>query len=396
MISQWEEVSLKDVCNDISYGYTASATHEDTGVKFLRITDIVPSQLDWNTVPFCEISDKDAEKYKLYIGDIVIARTGATTGYNHTLKSDINAVFASYLIRYKINPKIANPFYVGYNLKSENWKGYVENIIGGSAQPGANAQQFASYEFLLPPLPEQEAIAEVLSSLDDKIDLLHRNNKTLEQLAETLFRQWFIEEADDSWEKDMLGNHITIKRGGSPRPIHDYIVPTGYKWLKISDVSGLNTPYVFDIKESIKESGLNKTVFLKSGSLVLSNSATPGIPKILAVDTCIHDGWLYFPNSIFSIEFMYLLFNYIRPELIQLGNGSIFTNLKTDILKEYVIQIPDGKTLEKFDNLIAPIFNKLLKNTKQIKQLEQLRDTLLPKLMSGEVRVQDIKTTIPA
>ena len=101
-------------------------------------------------------------KYKLQIGDIVIARTGATTGYNKIIKIDTDAIFASYLIRYKINVSIANPFYIGHLLRSSIWNSFVEGILGGSAQPGANAKQFASFEFPLPPLPEQQSIAEVL------------------------------------------------------------------------------------------------------------------------------------------------------------------------------------------------------------------------------------------
>ena len=228
----------------------------------------------------------------------------------------------------------------------------------------------------------------MLSSLDDKIDLLHRQNQTLEDLAQTLFRQWFIEEAKEEWKEKPLGEFVTIKRGGSPRPIQDYLSDSGLRWLKISDVTSLNSPFIFDIKEHIKEEGLNKTTLLKTGSLVLSNSATPGIPKILQVDSCVHDGWLHFPKSYFSNEFLYLLFLYIRPQLLMQGNGSIFTNLKTDILKEFVIPVPDEKSLTDFQTQIVSIFEKLLSNAKQIQTLENLRDTLLPKLLSGEVRVE--------
>lgn len=383
------EVDLTTVCDTITYGYTASATDEDTGVKFLRITDIVPDRINWETVPFCLINEKDVEKYQLNIGDIVVARTGATTGWNKTIKHlNHKAVYASFLIKYSVDRSIADPNYVGYNLQSSNWYDYVEAIAGGSAQPGANAKQLGSFKFLLPSLSEQKAIASVLSSLDDKIDLLHRQNKTLEAMAETLFRQWFIEEAKEDWEDKQLGTLLTVKRGGSPRPIQDYLSDSGYRWLKISDVTSLNSPFVFNIKEHIKEEGLSKTTLLQAGKLVLSNSATPAIPKILMVDTCIHDGWLHFPVSTYSNEYLYLLFNHIRPELLQLGNGSIFTNLKTDILKEYVVKHPDEATLLKFQTVIEPIFTKLLENAKQIQTLENLRDTLLPKLMSGEVRVQ--------
>jgi len=258
----------------------------------------------------------------------------------------------------------------------------------GSTFPNVSRDQLENLELSTPPLPEQKAIASVLSSLDDKIDLLHRQNKTLEAMAETLFRQWFIEEAQEDWEVRPLGEFVTVKRGGSPRPIQEYLSETGFRWLKISDATKTASPFIFEIKEHIKEEGLNKTTLLKAGTLVLSNSATPGIPKILQIDSCIHDGWLHFPKSHFSNEFLYLLFKKIRPELLNQGNGSIFTNLKTDILKEYPIPIADDESLLLFDNQIKPIFDKLLKNTTQIQTLEKLRDTLLPRLMSGEVRIQ--------
>lgn len=195
----------------------------------------------------------------------------------------------------------------------------------------------------------------------------------------------------DDWKSDVLGSFIEIKRGGSPRPIQDFISDIGLRWLKISDVTSLNTPYVLEIKEHIKESGLKKTVFLKAGSLVLSNSATPGIPKILDVDSCIHDGWLYFPHSKLSNEFLYLLFKYIRNDLLQLGNGSVFTNLKTDILRQFRFNMPTEKVLSEFQEIVYPMFNVMLNIARENKRLSELRDTLLPKLMNGEIDVSDVK-----
>jgi type I restriction enzyme S subunit len=239
-------------------------------------------------------------------------------------------------------------------------------------------------------LIEQSAIANVLSSLDDKIDLLHRQNETLEKMAEALFRQWFVEEAKEDWEILPLGSQVSVKRGGSPRPIQDYLAENGLRWLKISDATKEMSPYIFEIKEFIRPEGLSKTTYLKKGTLVLSNSATPGIPKILQVDTCIHDGWLHFPESNFSNEFLYLLFKKIRPELIQYGNGSIFTNLKTEILKDYPITVPDNESLVLFNNSISPVFEKMLKNQVQIRILISLRESLLPQLLNGEVKVSQL------
>lgn len=259
--------------------------------------------------------------------------------------------------------------------------------ITWAVQPKLSKENLLKICFLIPEsLPEQQAIAAILSSFDDKIELLRAENQTLEQMGQELFKERFGKSPNIKvW---MLGDWVDVKRGSSPRPIQDYISEKGYKWLKISDASAVDSPFIFDIKECIREEGLNKTILLKSGTLVLSNSATPGIPKILAVDSCIHDGWLHFPKSRFSNEFLYLLFKEIRPKLIQQGSGSVFTNLKTDILKKYEIPIPDQETLSKFDLVIKPLFNKIRANSEQIQTLSATRDQLLPKLMSGEVRVE--------
>lgn len=194
----------------------------------------------------------------------------------------------------------------------------------------------------------------------------------------------------DTWKEGVLGDFVEIKRGGSPRPIQNYLSDSGLHWLKISDATCITSPFINEIKEYIIEDGLKKTVFLKAGALVLSNSATPGLPKILDIDTCIHDGWLYFPTSKLSNEYLYLYFKHIRENLVALGNGSVFTNLKTDILKNYPTYLPTQDVLNQFDNIVKPIFEAILSNTRETKNLSTIRDTLLPRLMSGELDVSNI------
>lgn len=242
----------------------------------------------------------------------------------------------------------------------------------------------------------QENIASVLGSIDDKIEENERINKNLEQQAMALFKSWFIDyepfdrQVPTTWKCGVLGDFVEIKRGGSPRPIQNFLSDSGLHWLKISDATGISSPFINEIKEYIIEEGLKKTVFLKAGSLVLSNSATPGLPKILDIDTCIHDGWLYFPSSKFSNEYLYLYFKHIRDNLVALGNGSVFTNLKTDILKNYPTNLPTDEVLNEFDEIIKPIFSMILSKTRESKRLTEIRDTLLPRLMSGELDVSDI------
>ena len=287
----------------------------------------------------------------------------------------------------EINEAIVLPKFLFYKMSLINFMNYNE----GTTIPSLRTETLNRLVFDIPPLPTQQKIAAILSSLDDKIELNNKINTNLEQQAWALFKNWFVDfepfggKMPEGWKIGKLGDFVDIKRGGSPRPIQKFLSDEGYRWLKISDVTSLSAPFVLNIAEHIKEEGLSKTVFLKAGSLVLSNSATPGIPKILDLDTCIHDGWLYFPKSQLSNEYLYLLFKEIRPQLLNLGNGSIFTNLKTDILKNFEISLPSTETLSKFQNIIKPIFEKELATQREIKQLETLRDTLLPKLMNGEI-----------
>ena len=272
----------------------------------------------------------------------------------------------------------------------------IKSMVGSSGRQRVQTDVIKKLNIALPPYKEQKKIGQILKGLDDKIKLNNEINSNLEQQALILFKSWFIDydnhngQVPSDWTDGVLGDFVEIKRGGSPRPIQNFLSDSGLHWLKISDATGISSPFINEIKEYIIEAGLNKTVFLKSGNLVLSNSATPGIPKILDIDTCIHDGWLYFPKSMFSNEYLYLFFKHIRHNLVLLGNGSVFTNLKTEILKNYPIILPNQDTLEKFDSIIKPIFSAILSNTREIQRLSQIRATLLPKLMSGEIDLSNI------
>ena len=282
--------------------------------------------------------------------------------------------------------------YLAYLLGAMN----LGRLSGQSAQPGLSVKVLAQQEIDMPSLEQQKKVSSILALIEDKIELNNKINKNLEQQAQALFKSWFLDyepwdgSVPDSWNSGKLGNFVEIKRGGSPRPIQEYLSDSGLRWLKISDVTSLQTPFVIDIKDHIIEAGLRKTVFLKAGSLVLSNSATPGVPKIIDVDSCIHDGWLYFPESKFSKEYLYLYFKYIRQQLVNLSNGSVFNNLKTDILKGYPTKLPDKETLQRFDNIVKPMFLQMQNLTRESHKLVDMRNALLPKLISGELDVSNL------
>ena len=176
---------------------------------------------------------------------------------------------------------------------------------------------------------------ELLERAEQRQAIEKKDNSDIQNLFPNAFE--FTEEMGwipKGWGVSKLGEYIEVKRGGSPRPIHDYLVPKGLPWVKISDATASNSRFLVETKQFIKPEGLNKTTLLKKGSLILSNSATPGLPKFLDLDACIHDGWLHFPKKkIFTDNYLYQLFLVVRQELLMQGNGSVFTNLKTDILK---------------------------------------------------------------
>lgn len=380
-----------------SYGIGASAVDRSEDLyTYLRITDIRDDGT-LNTEDLKSVDDEKAAQYLLKPNDIVFARTGASTGRNYFYDgTDGELVYAGFLIKFSIDPEKVNPKYVKYYCLSDAYRGWIHSFNTGSTRGNINARTLGEMPIPIPPRSQQDGIVAILSSLDEKIRKNTEINKNLEQQTQALFKSWFLDYdpwsgvVPDSWINGKLGDFADIKRGGSPRPIQEYLSESGLRWLKISDVTSLQTPFVIDIKDHIIEDGLKKTVFLKAGSLVLSNSATPGVPKILDVDSCIHDGWLYFPKSKFSKEYLYLYFKYIRQQLVNLSNGSVFNNLKTDILKGYPTILPDEGALHRFDDIVKPMFLQMQNLTRESHRLADTRDAILPQLMSGELDVSDI------
>ena len=402
MTFNWRNVKLGDIADVTKlagFEFTKYIKYDNTGeIIALRALNIRNGTLDLSEIKKIkkEVSNS-LLRSKLYANDILLTYTG--NGYGDCAIITENDKFHLAPNVCKLTPKLefVNPYYLYTYIRSRFFYNQMNNYIGGSGQPTIPMKTIRILKIPIVDLETQQKIAKVLSAIDDKIELNNSINNNLEQQAQAIFKSWFIDFEPfngiipDDWSEDILGNFIEIKRGGSPRPIQDYIADSGYRWLKISDATSIQSPFILNIKEHIKERGINKTVLLKSGSLVLSNSATPGIPKILDVDSCIHDGWLYFPKSMLSNEYLYLLFKFIRPNLVALGNGSVFTNLKTDILRNYNTILPDKETLTKFDGVVSVIFKQILYNTRENEKLIQLRDTLLPKLMSGEIDVSKVE-----
>ena len=402
MTSEWHEVPLRELVGYISKGIAPSYA-EEASESTIRVLN---QKCNRNfRISYGDSRLHDTLKKKVpperYVkpDDILINSTGAGTAGRIAQIEDVPSATTidGHMILIRSNGKVTQKF-LGYALKAHQWE-VLQLDEGSTGQTELNRDRLLDEIMINYPVSfdEQNAIVGTLESIDRKLIVNEQLNDNLQQQAAALFESWFVNYdpwdgvQPSEWENAPLGSFVEIKRGGSPRPIQDFLSDLGLRWLKISDVTSLSSPFVLEIKEHIKEEGLRKTVFLHAGELVLSNSATPGIPKILDVDTCIHDGWLYFPKSELSKYYLYLFFKHIRKELVALGNGSVFTNLKTDILKAFPATKADESTLKEFDALVTPLFDAMLNADRENFKLAAMRDALLPKLMSGEIDVSAVQ-----
>jgi len=267
----------------------------------------------------------------------------------------------------------------------------------GTAVPIVNKTDFENLETELPPLEEQKAIAEVLSSLDDKIDLLHRQNQTLESLAQTLFRQWFIEEAKEEWEDISLDKCcIKITKGTTPTTLKKQFVESGINFIKVNciDEKGSFLKDKFDFIDDETNELLNRSK-LEKGDILYSIAGTIGRlamvdDEILPANVNQALAILRVDKSVINPYFVkYCLFDKdITFELHSKIVHAVQPNLSLGEISNTLIPYPPKEILDSFSNQIEPIEEKINQNKKQIQTLENLRDTLLPKLLSGEVRVK--------
>jgi type I restriction enzyme S subunit len=304
------------------------------------------------------------KKSKLKGGEIIISNVGAYSGtvflapkLGIPMTLGPNAVMMEF--------KDGNDFYFHW-LKSPAGQFSLEGIISGSAQPKFNKTSFRAMKIPVPPIEEQHAIASILSSLDDKIDLLHRQNQTLEQLAETLFRQWFVEDADESWEEGVLGDLVEVKYGKDHKKLLDGTIP-------IYGSGGL----MRNAEKSLYEG--ESVLIPRKGTL---NNVMYVNEAFWTVDTMFY--------TIMKREHLAkFIYQFIKQkDLASMNVGSAVPSMTTAVLNNMPIEIPPKEILDKFDYIVSELYDKIKSNQTQIHTLTALRDTLLPKLMSGEVRIE--------
>ncbi len=273
-----------------------------------------------------------------------------------------------------------DPKFIFYFLQSFDFEKFSDK----STVPGINRNHLHTEEVTIPSLPEQKSIASILSSLDDKIDLIHRQNATLEKMAETLFRQWFVEEAKEEWEMGKLGDEFDFVMGASP-PGESY----NEEGIGIPMYQG-NADFGFRFPTN-RVFTTDPKRFADKFDTLISVRAPVGEQNMANERCCIGRGVAAFrfkaDNSFYT--YAYYKMKSLMNDIKQFNEtGTVFGSISKSDFENIDVLLPDAKTINKFQDEVKPIDDKIITNTNQIRTLTALRDTLLPKLMSGEVTVE--------
>ena len=412
---------LADYCSSIDYGYTTSACDDPAGPHFLRITDIVTGPPRWDQVPYCNADERIAAKFKLNDRDIVVARTGATTGVSSYIREPPPAVFASYLVRLTIDETVADARFASYYLKGPQFWGFMRGVLGDkSAQPNASAKTITQAPASFPPVDEQRAIAGVLGALDDKIEQNRRTARALERLARTIFRAWFVD-----------FEPVKAKAAGAtsfpsvPQAVFDALptrfvdseigpVPEGWEMKPIATIATFLNGLALQ-KYPPRGDGADLRVIkiaeLRKGSAEGAAWANGDVADQYVIgDRDLLFSWsgtleaeFWFGGKgalnqhLFKVTSMHFpswfCFLWIRQHLpwfraIASSKATTMGHIKRGHLQETPVVVPPNEVLHEANEVIGPVYDLFGQLMIESRKLAAMRDVLLPKLLSGEVRVR--------
>ncbi|MEK6452072.1 MULTISPECIES: restriction endonuclease subunit S [unclassified Myroides] len=381
---EWKDCRLSDIISLVGGGTPKTSVSEfwNGNIPWLSVVDFNTGRkyVSETEKHITDIGLQNSSTKLLEKGDIIISArgtVGALAILNETMAFNQSCYGIKALEKYSFNDFI---FYL-LKFTIANLKQFAH----GGVFDTITRDTFREIEIKLPPLEEQKAIADVLSSLDDKIDLLHEQNQTLENLAETLFCQWFIEEAKEEWEECSLSRIATFLNGLA---CQKYPPKDGVNKLPVLKIKELTTGITDNSDWATNE--VKSSYIIKEGDVIFAWSASLMV-KIWNGEECVLNQHLFKVSSDrFPKWFYYFWCKQHLREFISIAQSHATTmgHIKRSDLDEAMVLIPSEKEIVKMTEKIEPLLNKMQINNIQIKTLTKLRDTLLPKLMSGEVRVK--------
>lgn len=372
-MSEWKEYNLIDLCTKIGSGATprgGGESYKETGISLIRSQNVLDFQFSISGLAF--IDNEQAHELKNVIvkeNDVLLNITGDSVARvckvpRKILPARVNQHVA--IVR-SDSQKLNSDFLLYYLQSIKEHLLSISEI--GATRRAITKRMIENLKIIIPELREQTSIASILSSLDDKIELLHRQNSTLEKMAETLFRQWFVEEVMEDWEEGKLSDLFIVKYGKDHKKLLDGKIPVfgSGGLVRYADKS------LYD-KESI--------LIPRKGTL---NNVMYQDEPFWTVDTMFYTE-MKNPNI---AKFVYHFLK--EQDLASMNVGSAVPSMTTEIINNMPLQIPPKEFFEKFEGIVAPLYAKIKSNKFQISTLTALRDTFLPKLMSGEIRIEKME-----
>ena len=386
----WNYEPLENFLNLITYGFTNPMPTTIEGPVMITAKDINEGRIKYESArrtSWDAYNTLLTKKSKPEINDVLVTKDGSIGRIAIVNRNDICISQSVALIR--CNDRIV-PLFLKYLLEAPQYQDLIERDADGSTIKHVYITRINKMLTGVPCVKEQNKIIETIDCLQNKIDLLSRQNKTLEQLAETLFKQWFVEEADESWKVGKLDDVISVKGGTTPSTTKPEYWDGTINWTSPRDLSNNNSIFLFDTDRKITKQGLEQigSGLLPVGTVLLSSRAPIGYLVITQIPVAINQGYIAVVcDKIISNWFIYLWIKSNLETIINAANGSVFLEISKSTFKELQFVIPPTEKLKFFDTEAEPLFQKIKTNIIEVKTLTLLRDSLLPKLMSGEIRV---------
>lgn len=403
----WSSVKLKDISvgNKGNYGIGASAVeYDDSLYTYLRITDITDDGR-LNKEGLMSVDDEDAKNYLLYEDDIVFARTGNSTGRSYFYEpSDGELVYAGFLIKFKLDRNKVNPRYIKLYTLTKQYRNWIDSFSTGSTRKNINAKMYGEMDIYIPPRKVQDNIVNIIEPLNKKIEINNKINKNIEEMAQTIFKQWFIDfefpnedgkpykssggkmvESElgmipKEWSLFGLGDLFTFKKGKKPKDIVEKQKSETYQKYLTIDVLNQNSE-LFALADKVIECDDEDILMVmdgaSSGNIYTGMSGVVGstLAKLEVKDSKLK-------------SFIYQLLKYKETDIKSHLTGSAIPHTDKAYISNQKIALPNNiSVLKNSLYTFIIIMQKIKINNLETKKLQIMRDTLLPKLMSGEIRV---------
>ncbi len=393
----WPVVKLSDIFEISSSKRVHQHEWRDEGVPFYRAREIVSLARDGYVNNDLYIDESLYEEYSRKYGtpkegDLLISAVG-TLGKTYAVKADDRFYFKDASVIWLKKKADVDTAFIQYAMKTDSVQSYIQNYSGATVGT-YTISKAKKTEIPLPPLPIQKKIAATLEKADTLRSQCRQMEQELNQLAQSVFLEMFGDPVTNpkGWKKKALSKLMTIKRGGSPRPIDKFLGGT-YPWVKIGDATKGDDLYISKTKVAIIESGLSKTVYLPAGSLIFANCGVSlGFARILNIPGCIHDGWLSFSeindeviNKIFLLKSINSITQYFRD----IAPDGTQPNLNTKIMKEFEIILPPIDMQYKFEKFVYSISNNKQEIIALKENYENLFNSLMQRAFKGELELTE-------